>query len=224
LAVNWRIRPDLSIDNYQGVYSSVEHLIKVHNRRHIAILRGPIGHPDADERYRGYANALQANNLPTNPDYEAQSLFELKTAAKLTKAAIDRWLQDLHLEIDAVVTGSDYMALAAISAIEAHGLRVPEDIAVVGFDDVDDSQASIPSVTTVHQSFYDLGRQGAEMLLALMDGQTLPARSIMPAQLIVRESCGCIAKSLSLSNIVMDEHVEPDLNNLNPSDESFSVI
>jgi DNA-binding LacI/PurR family transcriptional regulator/signal transduction histidine kinase len=202
-------RPDLSIDNYQGVYSAVEHLIKVHNRHHIAIVRGPVGHPDADERYRGYIEALQAYNLPTNPDYVAQSLFELKTAAGMTEAAVVRWLQDLQLEIDAVVAGSDYMALAAISAIEAHGLRVPEDIAVVGFDDVDDSRANIPSVTTVRQSFYDLGRQGAEMLLALMDGQILPEQSSMPAQLMVRESCGCIAESLSLSNIVMDEHAEP---------------
>jgi signal transduction histidine kinase/DNA-binding LacI/PurR family transcriptional regulator len=215
-------RPDLSIDNYQGVYSAVEHLIKVHSRHHIAIVRGPIGHPDANERYRGYTEALQAYNLPTNPDYEAQSSFELKTAAEMTEAAIARWLQDLHLEIDAVVASSDYMALAAIRAIEARGLRVPEDIAVVGFDDVDDSQASIPSVTTVHQSFYDQGHQGTEMLLALIDGQTLPAQSIMPAQLVVRESCGCIAESLSLSNIAMDEQAKPEIGALNSSAENFS--
>jgi signal transduction histidine kinase/DNA-binding LacI/PurR family transcriptional regulator len=213
--------PDLSIDNYQGAYSTVEHLIKVHNRQHIAIVRGPVGHPDADERYRSYADALQAYNLPVNPDYEAQSLFELTFADEMTETAVARWLQELHLEIDAIVAGSDYIALGVIRALEARGLRVPEDIAVVGFDDVDDSQASIPSVTTVHQSFYDLGRQGIEMLLALMDGQILPAQSIMPAQLVVRESCGCTAKSLSLSSIVLEGRVEPDMSPSNLSDKGL---
>ena len=65
--------PDLSIDNYQGVRSTVEHLIKVHDRRHIAMIRGPKGHPDADERYRSYVEALQAHNLPVNPDYVAET-------------------------------------------------------------------------------------------------------------------------------------------------------
>jgi DNA-binding LacI/PurR family transcriptional regulator/signal transduction histidine kinase len=214
--------PDLSIDNYQGAYSTTEHLIKVHNCRRIAIVRGPTGHPDADERYRGYADALQAYNLPIDPDYEAQSLFEIATANEMTEAAVARWLQELHLEIDAIVAGSDYIARGMIRAIETHGLRVPEDIAVVGFDDVDDSQASIPSVTTASQSFYELGRQGTEMLLALMDGQTLPAQTILPAQLVVRESCGCTARSLSLSNIALVEHAEPDMSASNLSGKGFS--
>jgi len=216
--------PNLSIDNYRGVYSTVEHLIKVHNYRHIAIVRGPIGHPDADERYRGYVEALQAYNIPVHPDYVAQSLFELATAREMTETAVARW-QELHLEIDAIVAASDYIALGVIKALEARGLRVPEDVAVVGFDGVDDSQANIPSVTTVYQSFYELGRQGMEMLLTLMDGQSLPALSIMPAPLIVRESCGCTAKSLSLLNTELEMHTEPDLSASNsPDKRSLSTL
>lgn len=201
--------PDLSIDNYHGVYASVEHLIKIHQRRRIAIVRGPRGHPDADERYQAYADALRAYNLPVDPDYEAQSLFEVATAGKMTEMAVAHWLEDLHLDVDAIVASSDYMALGVIRAIESCGLRVPENIAVVGFDNVDDSEASIPSVTTVSQPFYELGRQGTEMLLALMDGQVVPARSTMPAQLVVRESCGCTAKSLSLSQLVLEGYTKP---------------
>jgi len=164
-------------------------------------VRGPIGHPDADIRYRAYVDVLQAYNIPVNLDYVAESLFELATAGEMTEKAVARWLEELHLEIDAIVAASDYIAFGVIKAIEARGVRVPEDIAVVGFDGVDDAQANIPSVTTVYQSFYELGRQGVEMLLTLMNGQSLPAQSIMPAPLIVRESCGCISKSLLLSNI-----------------------
>ncbi len=211
--------PDLSIDNYHSVYASVEHLIKVHHRRHIAIVRGPKGHPDADERYQGYAEALQTYGLPIDPDYVAHSLFELVNASKMTEMAVARWLEKLHLDVDAIVAGSDYMALGVIRAVEARGLRVPEDIAVVGFDNVDDSQANIPSVTTVSQSFYELGRQGIEMLLALMEGQALPARSTMAAQLVVRESCGCTAKSIALSNIVLEGDAETDASISNRSDK-----
>ena len=121
----------------------------------------------------------------------------------MTDALVARWLQKLPLEIDAIVAASDYIALGVIKALEARGLRVPEDIAVVGFDGVDDFQANIPAVTTVYQSFYELGRQGTEMLLALMDGQSLPVQSTMPAPLIVRESCGCTARSISLSNTLL---------------------
>ena len=211
--------PNLSIDNYRGVYSTVEHLIKVHSYRRIAVVRGPIGHPDADKRYRGYVDALQAYNIPVNPDYVAQSLFELATANEMTEMAVARWFQESHIEVDAIVAASDYIALGVIKALEVRGLRVPEDIAVVGFDGVDDSQANIPSVTTVYQSFHELGRQGMEMLLTLMDGQSLPAQSIMPATLIVRESCGCTAKSLSLSNTELETHTDSDISASSSSDK-----
>ncbi|MBK9924183.1 MAG: substrate-binding domain-containing protein [Anaerolineales bacterium] len=207
--------PNLSIDNYRGVYSAVEHLIKVHNYQNIAIVRGPIGHPDADERYRAYADALQAYSIPINPEYVAQSLFELTTAYEMTEKVIAQWFDDSHLKIDAIVASSDYIAFGVIKAIESRGLHVPEDIAVVGFDGVDDAQANIPSITTVYQSFYELGRQGVEMLLNLLGGQNLPAQSIMSAPLLVGESCGCIAKSLSLSNTELESHPKSDRSDSN---------
>jgi signal transduction histidine kinase/DNA-binding LacI/PurR family transcriptional regulator len=188
-------RPDLSIDNYRGVRAAVEHLIADHQRLQIAVIRGPEGHPDADERYRAYADALRAHDLPVRPGYVAEALFELQSAARSVEAIIVHWLRDLRLEIDAVVTASDYMALAAIKAIEACGRRVPEDIAVAGFDDVEDSRAGVPSLTTVRQPFFEMGRRAVELLLGLMDGRTPPHRSLFPAPLVRRESCGCLTIS-----------------------------
>ncbi len=202
--------PDLSIDNYQGVRAAVEHLIRVHQRRQIGVIRGPVGHADADERYRACVETLRANGLSPDPKYEAESLFELQTAAETAEAILTRWLRDKPRQLDAIVTASDYMALAAVSAIEAHGLRVPEDIAVVGFDDVDDAQANIPSITTVRQPFYELGYAGTEMLAALIDGQTLPARSLIPAQLIIRESCGCLGNTFAWSTSLTENQSQSD--------------
>jgi DNA-binding LacI/PurR family transcriptional regulator/signal transduction histidine kinase len=204
-------RPDLSIDNYYGTRAAVEHLIKVHQRRHIGVIRGPVGHSDADERYRAYVETLRANDLSPDPKYEAESLFELETTAETVEATLARWLRDEARQLDAIVTASDYMALAAASAIELHGLRVPEDIAVVGFDDVEDAQANIPSITTVRQPFFELGYAGMEMLMALMAGQTLPARSLIPAQLVIRESCGCAGQALTWSTTFVEKQAQLDL-------------
>lgn len=224
---NLRDCPDLVVDNCQGVRASIEHLIRVHHCKHIATIRGPVGHPDADARYRTYVETLQAHNLPANPEYVAEALFERQMGAEMAEAAIAHWIQDLKLEIDAVVAGSDFIALPAIRAIQSHGLRVPEDIAVVGFDDIDDAQACIPSVTTVRQSFYDLGQRAVEMLLALMSGQALPQHSVMPTQFIMRESCGCAPKS-SLANMHLDSDAEclnflDGLANINEQDLSISL-
>ncbi len=217
-------RPDLSIDNYHGIRLSVEHFVKKHHFKHIAMLRGPRGHPDADERYRGYVDGLRAHNLSVDPDHVAETLFELKTAAEDTERVISQWIQNAENKpIDAVIASSDYMALAAVQAIKACGLRVPEDIAVIGFDDIDDSQASIPSITTAHQPFYEMGYQAVEMLLALIEGQTLPAETIMPAQLMVRESCGCVGQVLSPANGVGDGEANTDQETGAPAVE-FAVI
>lgn len=201
--------PDLSIDNYHGIRLAVDHLIDHHHCQNIAMIRGPQGHPDADERYRGYVDGLRAHNLSVDPVHVVETLFELTTAARDTETAIANWLQNRDSKpLDAVLTSSDYMALSAVQAVKARGLRVPDDIAVIGFDDVDEAQASIPSLSTVHQPFYELGYQAVEMLLALIDGQALPSVTTIPAQLMVRESCGCIEGALSLMNEVKDGEVE----------------
>jgi PAS domain S-box-containing protein len=198
--------PNLSIDNYQGVRSAVEHLVEIHGHRHIGIIRGTVGHPDADERYQACIETLEAYHLRSNSDCVAETSFDLRSISPDIEAIISRWLQNPDWKLDAIVTASDYMALAAIKAIEDGGLRVPEDIAVIGFDDTDDARASIPSLTTIRQPFFDLGRQAAETLLALIDGQSVPTYTRIPAQLIVRESCGCIAESLVLANNLSVEH------------------
>ncbi len=190
--------PDISIDNYHGTRAAVEHLIQQHGRRNFAFVRGPSGHPDADERFRGWMETLYDHNIPLQPGRVAETLFVLDVAAATTEAAVTRWLQEPGPRPDAIVTASDYMALAAIRAVEACGLRVPDDVAIIGFDDVRHAQANIPALTTIHQPFYDMGRQAVEMLLALIDGHPLPSRTLIPAPLIVRESCGCTPHPLQV--------------------------
>ncbi len=201
-------RPDLSVDNYHGMRTAIDHLLEVHGCRRIGIIRGPVGHPEADQRHQACVDALRAHGLDPDPALVAQGSFEVTVGGEMATAAINRWLRDAPVGLDAVVAATDYMALAALRAIETNGSRVPDDIAVVGFDDVDDSRASLPPLTTVRQPFYELGSQAAEALITLLNGESLPEQLSVPSQLVVRESCGCLSRSLSLAMAPIPEQTE----------------
>jgi signal transduction histidine kinase len=190
-------RPDISIDNYEGAFKTVEHIARDHGRRRIAVIRGPRGHPDADERYRGYAEALRANGLPEDARLVAETYFEFQRMDDKIGAIVSRWLGDPSLGVDAIVAASDYMALSAIKALKSSGRRVPEDVIVAGFDDVDDARSCAPSLTTVRQPFFEMGYRSVEILLGIMDGEWPPLRTVMPMRLIRRESCGCPSEGLA---------------------------
>jgi LacI family transcriptional regulator len=104
---------------------------------------------------------------------------------------------------EAVVCGNDQMAVGAIHVLTAHGLRVPEDVAVVGFDDIPLARHLSPTLTTVRQPSRQLGAVAVETLVALLEGAHLAKRDIMlPTELIVRGSCGCRPEAASVNHAV----------------------
>src|SRR6185503_10563811 len=97
---------------------------------------------------------------------------------------------------EAVVAANDEMAIGALEALEARGRRVPDQVAVAGFDDTKDAQLVTPSLTTVRQPLYEQGRQAAAMLLALLRGEPVPGQVVLPTRLQVRRSCGCLTQTV----------------------------
>ncbi len=186
--------PWISVDNRVGAFEATRHLIGLGHRR-IAHIQGPLKYQVSHERYLGYCDALNEAGIPLDTGRTcANAFFDLPAEKRPT----------------AIFAGSDYMAYGAISAAEQRGLRVPGDIAVVGFDDFPASAHMEPALTTVRQPFYEMGRRASEMLLALVDALrpvnglnnngrvpgvpssnfSEPIRIKMPASLIVRASCG----------------------------------
>jgi DNA-binding LacI/PurR family transcriptional regulator len=104
------------------------------------------------------------------------------------KAAEDLLRHDSQLT--AIFAMNDKMALGAIKKLNELGLRVPDDIAVVGFDDIPQAAFSIPGLTTVHQPLYEIGKQSCERLIELIHGKTERVQEVVPIYLVVRESCG----------------------------------
>jgi len=199
--------PDVSnvlVDNYQGMHDVVDHLIAVHGRKRIAFLHGPEANPEAQDRYRGYVDALSEHGIPLDSrliaQWEETNVWRLRMPQYQEEnyhaAGLNVLMQGYHLrpkeDFDALVGNDDTMGIGSLYILRLNGYRVPEDVAVVSFDDIPQTNYVTPPLTTVRQSFFDLGRQACEMLFDRLEGKvTTNVQVVLPMQVIVRRSCGC---------------------------------
>ena len=182
--------PDVLVDNRHSMRQMVTHLITQHHAQRFAFLRGTRGHTEADLRYRVFLDTLQEHDLPFD---EVNALFG-DFATEISARQIDE-LTDAQLQaLDAIVCANDFSAIGVISALQARHIRVPEDIAVTGFDDARTQwiTSRIP-LTTVHQPFTALGYSAMELLLAQLQGRQVAQETLLPGALVIRHSCGCQA-------------------------------
>lgn len=187
--------PSVAVDNAPALREGLRHLVRVHGHRRIAFVRGPAGNQEAEERYRVYREVLAEHEIPLDPALIAPGDFTLPAGTAAVRALID----ERRVSFQALVAANDYMALGAIEALRARGVRVPADAAVLGFDDLDEGRFAHTPLTSVRQPLREQGQLAAEMVLAQLRGDAVPARTLLPAQLVVRRSCGC-------RSAVMKEH------------------
>jgi LacI family transcriptional regulator len=174
----------VTADNIGGAQTLVRHLIQHCGRRRIAHITGIVQIADAQDRLEGYRRALAEADLPYDERLIYEGTFTRQAGYEGAKAL-------LPMQPDAIFTGSDASAVGAIRAINEAGMRVPEDIAVVGFDDVDIAQSATPSLTTMRQPVQKKGAAAARILLDHIEGKlTEPRHMIFPTELVVRQSCG----------------------------------
>ena len=169
-------------DNTGGGYAATKHLLEL-GRRKIAFF-GDIDNPENAARHEGYLRALQEHDVPTNQELEVNVPFDMQGAREVIVELLDS-----GIELDAVVCISDVMALAALSTIQDVGLRVPQDIAVVGYDDIKLAAYSSPALTTVRQNIRHAGRILVESVLGLIRGEDVPDTTLS-SELIRRKSSG----------------------------------
>lgn len=178
--------PAILPDNYGGVRIAVEHLL-THGHQRIAFV-GSLMQEDIRQRYQGYREALKDAGIAFDPSlvFEAHDNIEEggRTAAQRMIAA--------GMPCTAVVVATDFNAIGLMKELAAAGYNVPDDIAVVGFDDISIAEQSKPALTTLRQRFPDLGAKAVEILLQRLNGVSTPSGPIYaPTKLIVRNSCGC---------------------------------
>ena len=189
--------PSILVDNAWGMRSVITHLIETHNYQRIAFIRGPETHQEAEQRYHTYKKVLGEHGLPVDPNLVVAGDFAEPAGAEAIHILLDQRKLLPGKDFEAIIAANDRMALSALEALQAQGIHVPGDVALVGFDDRNLSKYTIPTLTTVQNPFYKIGVEATEMLLAQIDGQDVPERTVLSLDLIVRQSCGCPLSAIS---------------------------
>lgn len=190
--------PSVVVDNYQGMREAVTHLIQAHGYRQIAFLRGPAGNYEEVLRHQAYVDALRAHGIPLDPRLiSAHTTWERADGAAMIHLLLDERGLRPGCDFRALVSVGDDMACGAIEALLARGVRVPDDVAVIGFNDDLEGRAMLPSLTTVRQPVSRIAACATEMLLALLRGEPAPEQTVLPLKLVIRQSCGCVSPTLS---------------------------
>jgi LacI family transcriptional regulator len=184
--------PNLSInsiypDNETGAYQLTLHLIKVHHFRKIGFICGPENQNHSRERLVGYQQALIESDIKIHPEWIVPGKFDEGSGFLGAQQ-----LFNLPDQLQAIVAANDQMAIGALAAARTANYSVPEDIAIVGFDDVPSAQYMQPPLTTVSLAIFEQGAKAVAQLLKQITQPDLPAQAIIVStSVIVRSSCGC---------------------------------
>jgi len=178
--------PNVTFENKNGARKLVEHLICEHGHRRIAFLAGLVEHEDSAWREMGYREALEAQGIIFDPALVVGGDFNAQRARQSVAEMLAQ-----GLEFEAIFAADDESAAGAMMALREAGLRIPEDVAVVGFDDTLLASHLVPPLTTVHAPIEQAGRLAVQQLVQLIQGEATEAVTLLPTELVIRQSCGC---------------------------------
>jgi LacI family transcriptional regulator len=181
-------RTDLSYldaDNFQGAREAVVHLLRL-GRRRVATITGPNNMIAGIDRREGYERAFHERGMNPDPALMVEGDFS-------ESGGYTSMMRLIPQNPDAVFVASDTMAVGALRALRESGKRIPEDVAVVGFDDIPSAAHMDPPLTTVRQNIQGMGQLAAETLIQILNEKTAPPhRLVLPTELIIRSSSGLV--------------------------------
>ncbi|MGE5575579.1 MAG: LacI family DNA-binding transcriptional regulator [Syntrophothermus sp.] len=170
-------------DNAGGVEMVVQHLIELGHRR-IGCIKGAPGHVATENRWNGFLKAMEKSGLPIDPRSIAVADYTEEGGRQATLELLER-----YPEMTALFAFNDLMAIGALNVLAASGKKVPEDVAVAGFDGIHFGRLMSPSLTTAEQPIYEMGRLAAELLIKQIKGEPLEQKHFtLPCRLAVRGS------------------------------------
>jgi LacI family transcriptional regulator len=179
----------VAADNYSGATALVEHLVVEHGRRRLFHVDGPAAAPDAKMRRLAMQEVIDAH-----PPAKLVGSYTGRFSARSGEEAGEWLLADIGAGAlpDALVCANDQMAIGVLRALAAHGVRVPDDVAMVGFDDIFPASLCDPPLTTIHQPIRRMGERACDRLFKRMADPSLPPKvELLPVELVLRSSCGC---------------------------------
>lgn len=169
------------VDDYDGAFMATQHLIEIGCRR-IAHLRGPKGLTVSEYRFNGYRDCLLKHNFLIDETLICTTNFEVESAIEPTK-----YLLDLPERPDAIFGVNDHVCIGAMSVIRERNLHIPQEIALVGFDDSPIAQYFCPPLSSVQRQSWQIGLEASELLLGQLNNKVLDSK-VLPSKLIIRDS------------------------------------
>ena len=175
----------VDIDNFGAAKEIVTHLIQL-GRQRIGTIAGPVDHLPANSRLRGYEEALH------EADYQLDDKLIVRSEFFTEQMGYELAPQLIAQNVDAIFAASDALALGVMRALKEAGLSVPEDVALVGFDDIPEAMTTAqPALTTIHQNMLAASTESVKMLLEIIEEDDASAKQLyLPTELVIRESCG----------------------------------
>lgn len=199
--------PSVLQSDYLGLRELIVHLVTSHQISRIAFLRGPDNNTAAEKRYRSYQGVLQELNLPFDKKLVSTPVKWSRGADAIKELLDDRRLKP-GIDFEAIIAANSTIMIDALPVLHERGIKIPDDLRVVGFDNLYQSKATYPPLTVAFSNFQDLSRKAVEIALDMLNGKAVPEKTIIPTRLLIRRSCGCCWKTLEngLKNgLVMDE-------------------
>jgi DNA-binding LacI/PurR family transcriptional regulator len=202
----------ISVDNRSGTRESVRHLIEVHGKRRFVYLAGHGQNVDANERKEAFLDTLDEYGLAPVEDGILDGMFRYGVA----KTVFAEWIEK-GIPFDAVVAANDMMAFACFEIMRDRGIRVPEDVVIVGFDDNSGSRSFTVPLTTVRQPSIQLGYSATQTLFERIVGKVVLESVSLPTTLVIRQSCGCHSpEALAAAGQAGEETAFRDLERIAP--------
>jgi LacI family transcriptional regulator len=172
----------VTTDNVHGSVIAMRHLLEL-GHREIAMINGHNEAHVSKERLEGYIQALQEHNIPFRPERVLDGQFSEEGGAVAMQQILERCP-----EVTAVFSASDLMVLGALQTLERNGKKAPDDMSIVGYDDITISAYSSPKLTTIRQDKYEMGYQAAQLLIDMLEGKPVDHKIVLPNELVVRNS------------------------------------
>lgn len=176
--------PSVDVDNAAGARLAVDHLVGLGHRRIACITNAPLAYTAARERLEGYRTALKAAGIRPDPAWVEEAAFDAPSGGRAVQALVAR------TDVTAIFVASDVVAFGAIDAIRATGRRIPDDLSIVGFDDIPLAAFLEPPLTTIRIPAYELGHAAGTALLDRISRARVPVRTVLATELVVRASTG----------------------------------
>lgn len=178
--------PLITFDLEGGAFMAAKHILE-HGHKKVGLIIPPIHWTNNAEKFKGYKRAFESAGVPLPEDQIAYVKdYDLKTGSSGAKELLNK-----NPGITAIIAAGDRLAIGAMQALKEAGLKVPQDIALISFDNTDVSRLAEPNLTTVNLPAYDMGQEAYKLLRVVMEGGGRHTEKVLGAELVIRQSCGC---------------------------------